>query len=108
MYEWLDAGLKVVSIFLDISKALDKVRDKGAQNPKAASGGNLLKKVLLNFFQNSQENTCSRVSFLIKLQESCTDLSLWYLRNFLQNTFFTEQLPATASENQISGNLLKL
>ena len=41
MYEWLDAGLKVVSIFLDISKALDKVWDKGAQNPKAASGGNL-------------------------------------------------------------------
>ena len=39
IYEWLDAGLKVVSIFLDISKAFNKVWDKGAQNPKAASGG---------------------------------------------------------------------
>ena len=30
-----------------------------------------VKKVLLEISQNSQENTCARVSFLIKLQASC-------------------------------------
>ena len=35
---------------------------------EAATGGVLLKKVLLKILQNSQENTCARVSFLIKLQ----------------------------------------
>ena len=29
-----------------------------------------VKKVFLKFLQNSQENTCSRISFLIKLQTS--------------------------------------
>ena len=31
---------------------------------EAAAGGALLKKVFLNFLQNSQENTCIRVSSL--------------------------------------------
>ena len=31
-----------------------------------------LKKVLLKISQNSQENTCARLSFLIKLQASST------------------------------------
>ena len=34
----------------------------------AATGGVLLKKVFLEISQNSQENICARVSFLIKLQ----------------------------------------
>ena len=34
---------------------------------KAATGG-VLKKVFLKILQNSQENTCAMVSFLIKLQ----------------------------------------
>ena len=34
---------------------------------EAANGGVLLKKVLLEILQNSQENTCARDSFLIKL-----------------------------------------
>ena len=34
---------------------------------EAATGGALWKKVFLEISQNSQENTCARVSFLIKL-----------------------------------------
>ena len=37
---------------------------------EAATGGVLWKKVFLEISQNSQENTCVRVSFLIKLQAS--------------------------------------
>ena len=33
-----------------------------------------IKKVLLDISQNSQENTCARVSFLIKLQASGCNL----------------------------------
>ena len=35
---------------------------------EAATGGVLYKKVFLKISQNSRENTCARVSFLIKLQ----------------------------------------
>ena len=35
---------------------------------EAATRGFLCKKVFLQISQNSQENTCARVSFLIKLQ----------------------------------------
>ena len=35
---------------------------------EAGTRGALLKKVFLEISQNSQENTCARVSFLIKLQ----------------------------------------
>ena len=35
---------------------------------EAATRGVLCKKVFLEISQNSQENTCDRVSFLIKLQ----------------------------------------
>ena len=38
-----------------------------------------IKKVFLEVSQNSQENTCARVSFLIKLQAS-----LWYLKRFYE------------------------
>ena len=36
--------------------------------PEAATRGVLCKKVFLEILQNSQENTCARVSFLINLQ----------------------------------------
>ena len=36
--------------------------------PEAATRGVLWKNVFLEISQNSQENTCARVSFLIKLQ----------------------------------------
>ena len=38
--------------------------------PETATRGVLCKKVFLEISQNSQENTCPRVSFLIKLQAS--------------------------------------
>ena len=37
---------------------------------EAATGDVLLKSVFLEILQNSQENTCARVSFLLKLQAS--------------------------------------
>ena len=50
------------------------------------------KKVFLDISQNSQENTCARVSFSIKLQaldlqlylkrDSGTGVFLWVLQNF--------------------------
>ena len=44
---------------------------------EAATGGVLLEKVFLEISQNLQENTCSKVSFLIKLHAEATasDLS---------------------------------
>ena len=54
-------------------------------------------KVFLEISQNSYENTCARVSFLIKLQarglqlyyerEPGKGVFLWILRNFYKNTF---------------------
>ena len=38
---------------------------------EAATGGVLWKKVFSEISQNSQENTCARLSFLIRLQASC-------------------------------------
>ena len=59
---------------------------------EAATRGVLCKKVFLEISQNSQENTCDRVSFLIKLQawalqfylkrDSGTGIFLWILWNF--------------------------
>ena len=42
---------------------------------EAATNGVLYKKVFLEISENSQENTCVRVSFLIKLQAWCLQLS---------------------------------
>ena len=41
-------------------------------NMEAATGGVLYKKVFLENLQNSQENICATVSFLIKLQASAS------------------------------------
>ena len=46
------------------------------QAAEAATGGDLLKNVFLEISQNSQENTCVRPSFLIKLQASGLQLFL--------------------------------
>ena len=55
---------------------------------KAATRGVLYKKVFLEISQNSQENTCARVPFLIKLQAPK------FLRTpFLQNTSGRLQVP---------------
>ena len=42
---------------------LSKVEKGKIQCPEAATGGVLCKKMLLKISQNSQENTCDRVSF---------------------------------------------
>ena len=66
----------------------------------------LREKVFLNILQNSQKNTCTRVSFWIKLQasglqlyqtsDSDTGVFMWVLQ-YSKNTFFTDHLWATAS-----------
>ena len=63
---------------------------------EAATGDVLLKSVFLEILQNSQENTCARVSFLLKLQASSCNfikkealvqaLSCEFCKNF-KNTF---------------------
>ena len=61
---------------------------------EADAGGVLQKKVLLEISQNSQENTCARDSFLLKLQpETLLKKNLWhkcfpvnFAKFFLQNT----------------------
>ena len=45
----------------------DKSLGKICGNSEAATRDVLLKRVFLKMSQNSQENTCARVSFLIKL-----------------------------------------
>ena len=59
-----------------------------------------VKKMFLNILQNSQEKTCARVSFLIKLQASCnfikketpTQVFSCEFCEISKNTFFTEHL----------------
>ena len=56
-----------------------------------------IKKVLLEISQNSQENTCARVSFLLRLQ--AFGLQLYQKRDSgKRNTFSTEHLRETASD----------
>ena len=63
--------------------------------------------MILEISQNSQENTCARASFLIKLQAwglrpaTLFKMRPWhrcFLWVFCKNTFFTEHLWTTASE----------
>ena len=62
-----------------------------------------VKKVFLEILQNSQENTCARASFLIKLQVSY-DL----LKKLLQNTSGGLFLITTTAKPVYSGHLLFL
>ena len=55
-------------------------------NAEAATGYVLLKKVFLETQQNSQENTCARDSFLIKLQAWGGNFAKFPRTSFLQNT----------------------
>ena len=58
---------------------------------EAATGGVLQKKAFLKISEHSQENTCARVSFEVKLQALGR-----VFRNF-KNTLFTDRLRTTAS-----------
>ena len=73
---------------------------------EAATGGVLQEKVFLEIQQNSKENTCARVSFLIKLQASACNfvkeetLAQVFSCEFCkisENNFFKGHLRATAS-----------
>ena len=64
----------------------------------------LWKKVFLEILQSSQENTCARVSFWIKLQawnfikkETLAQVFSGEFCEISKNTFFTEHLWTTAS-----------
>ena len=69
------------------------------------------RKVFLEISQNSQEYTCTRVSFLIKLQASASekrDSSTMFLCEFCEvskDTFFTEHLWVTTSVIMRTQNL---
>ena len=71
---------------------MNRSKLKGETEP--TTGGVLLKKVLLEASQNSQENTCARASFLIKLQAEACKIS--------KNTFFTKHLWATLLFEKLS------
>ena len=90
------------------------------RDTKAASGGFLLKKLLLEISQNWQENTCDRVSLLIKKR---LYLRRDFIKNFIKkefllqvfsgefyevskNTFCTEHLWTTASGDIWISNLM--
>ena len=76
------------------------------------------KKVFLEISQSSQENTCARVTFLIKLQAS--GFQLFLKKTLVQmffscehgeiskNTSFTEHLCTTASAQSMFGGKLFL
>ena len=55
-----------------------------------------IKKVFLKISQNSQENTCARVSFSKK--ETLTQAFSCEFLEIFKNTFFTKHLPMTATE----------
>ena len=58
-----------------------------------------VKKMFLKNSQNSQENTCARVAFLIKLQVEVQVFS-YEVCEIFKNTSFTEHLRTTASDSR--------
>ena len=76
-----------------------------------------VKKVFFKISQNSQENACGRVPFLIKMQAAPATLlkkRLWHKRfpvnfaKFLRTPFFTEHLSTTASKSILSLTAISL
>ena len=57
--------------------------------PEAATGGVTLEKMFLENLQNSQENSCARASFLIKLRASAKLLTAHFLQNTSQRLLLT-------------------
>ena len=72
---------------------------RGLKNKEAVAQMCSVEKVFLEISQNSQENTCTRASFLVMLQ-ACNFIkkSLWHrcfplnFVKFLRTSFFTEHL----------------
>ena len=66
-------------------------------NSEAVAQKYSVKKMFLEISQNSQENTCARVSFLVNLQAETLALVLsCEFCEISKNTFFTEHLPGLA------------
>ena len=65
-----------------------------------------MKKVFLKVWQNSQKNTCAKVSFLIKLQaynfkkETLAQVFSCEFCKIFKNTPLREHIPTTASAKQ--------
>ena len=74
-----------------MSYVMAKIRKKTwwSRDPEAVAQRHSVKKVLLEIWQNSLENTCSRVSFLIKLQnEACNFIKKETLAQVFSCEFF--------------------
>ena len=98
--KWL--WVAIISLLFEVTPCKTNI-----QFSEAATRGVLRKKVFLKISQNSQENTCARISFLVKLQaEPCNFIKKETLakvfscefREIFKNTFFTELLWTTASD----------
>ena len=95
---------------------LTNIVPKQSCTPEAATRGVLEEKVFLESSQNSQENTCPRVSFLIKLQAVCNFIKKETLTKVFsckfceisKNTFFTVQVWATASNTLYKSSMVQI
>ena len=63
-----------------------------------------VEKVFLEISQNSQENTCDRAYFLIKLQVLGKSVFLWILRNFYEHLFYRAPLVAASGVFNLINN----
>ena len=71
------------------------ISDKSSVSTEAVARRRSLKKVFLNISQNSQENTCARVTFLKTLPQV---FSSEFCKIF-KNTFFYRTPPVAASDS---------
>ena len=87
-------------IYVNIAKNISISNQQKGLRTEAVTWRYSVKKVFLEISQNSHENNCSRVSFLIQLQAPATLLKerLWCrcfsvnFAKFLRTPFFTEHL----------------
>ena len=90
VYGFLSSRDPSFSYFI-MSYVMAKIRKKTwwSRDPEAVAKRHSVKKVLLEIWQNSLENTCSRVSFLIKLQnEACNFIKKETLAQVFSCEFF--------------------
>ena len=85
------------------SKKPEKTRNSSSHKRKSPhcsnseAGSVLQKKVVSNISQNSPENTCARVSFLIKLQASASagDIRVTASVSFIKPSLLHSEYPLT-------------
>ena len=76
----MNSCLNIVFILIIYHKFYTFIDHSNFLFQEAATAGVLWKKVFLEISQNSQENTCGRVSFLITLPETLLRKRLWHKR----------------------------